>query len=501
MSVFQKHAAVSQTQKRVWLATGLPSGRYYALGKAIAEIGQQRGLDIHACTSGGSYDNIELLREGRVKLALAQVDALDAVVVHGEAHAISKDQGDPEACERVSEPGRPTGRPEVVTYLYSEMVHMFLRPHFYVDSPANLKQVANQVWLGPPGSGSRLTAERLLEAAGIADRDISQFFTNDEIKDWKAASEKLVAPISDNGLYAFFWARAVPTLSCTKDKDQDPVYGLLEGDARIAALPPGIIDRMTEDSLYAATTIPLVAYEKKIRQGVPTIGIATVLIADKSSSAQEINDLIGTLKSNKSNIACSIGTELDMFDIKEQENGHLAHFVPIHPGAERHLKGSHLKSVWLAVAVLSILALPIYRSRSWLTKNQPKVSYAILVSVILFFLWCGFAFEITEAEGRFNPSFETIATSMQTILFYVLGVFHGGKPMTRQGENLLAWALFVIPLVFGWLTADVLKDGVRKLAHWLLGASCWLFRNCVGGFKRVRGFLSTGAPWHALPDR
>ncbi len=476
-SVFQKHPAVPKARKSLWLATGLPNGSYYALGKAIAEISQQ-GIDIRVCTSKGSYDNIGLLQEGRVSLALAQVDAFDAVVVHGEMHEISKDLKDlPEACDK---PEGPASQPALVTYLYSEMVHMFLRPHFYVNSPADLKHVAKQVWLGPSGSGTRVTAERLLQASGIPDRDISQLFANNQIKDWTTASKKLLAPINDNGrLYAFFWTRAAPTLNWKNDppagragKDQDPVYYLLDGEARIAALPPEIIERMTEDSLYVATTIPLTAYGKKIKQGVPTVGIASVLIADKSISAEEINDLIGMLNSNKSNIERRIEVA----------------------GAQSHLKAPDLKFVWLTAigSAAALLLLLIYRPPRWLSTNLPAVWYATLLSSILLFLWYGFAVKMTEAEGRFNPSFETTATSMRTILFYVVGSFRDRKLMTRQGENLIAWALFVIPLVFGWLTSDIIREGVRKLSHWLPGcirrlgtrsASSWLLQ-IVRAMKR-----------------
>lgn len=106
-ALLHKRSTTNKNRETVWLATGLPSGTYYALGKAIAEVGRNNGWNIRVCTSGGSSDNIGLVQEGSVSLALAQIDALDAVLVHQETPEISKDFNDlAEGCKRLAPAAR-----------------------------------------------------------------------------------------------------------------------------------------------------------------------------------------------------------------------------------------------------------------------------------------------------------------------------------------------------------------------------------------------------------
>jgi TRAP-type uncharacterized transport system substrate-binding protein len=511
-AVFYKPQAPPKASMPVWLATGSADGTYYRLGSSIAEVGRNRGINIEACSTGGSYDNIGLLQEGSVSLALAQVDAFDAVMVHDKPAEISVDlKDDVKRCKRNPSSAQRAKNPSLVTYLYSEMVHLILRPHFYTGSLTDLKQDAQHVWLGPCTSGSRKTTERLLQASGIVEADIRQQFPDcpdpniqtsarqggtrlGEIKDWKTASDRLLASSKDERhLDAFFWTRAVPTIaqppqSCPVLQNPDPIYCLLDGEAHIAALPPELIDRMATDNLYVETAIPLNAYGgKRIKQGVPTVGLATVLIASKSDSAEQVRDLINLVEKNKSTIERSTGVELDLLDRQLPEKEHLAEFI--HAGALSHLKVPDLRIAWIGaiVSLAGLLLMLMYRPPRWLTANPPAVSYTILLFAILLLLWCGFAWKLREAEGRFNPNFQTTAMAMRTMLFYIVGSFREHRPVTRQGESLIAWALFVIPLVFGWLTSDVIKEGVRKLSNWLAGAF-----SRAGAQSAARWFSSIG---------
>src|SRR5882757_9747553 len=107
-SVFYKPHAASKTSTIVWLATGSADGTYHRLGNAIAEVGQNQGINIEVCSTGGSYDNIALLQEGSVSLALAQVDALDDVLVHKRTSEISAGlKDDVKGCKRRSQSAQP----------------------------------------------------------------------------------------------------------------------------------------------------------------------------------------------------------------------------------------------------------------------------------------------------------------------------------------------------------------------------------------------------------
>ena len=514
-SVFYKSRTVPNANTLV-MATGPPDGPYHRLGKAIANVVRsQSRTQVIVCSTGGSYDNIGLLRKGIASLALAQIDAVDDVMVHDQSVEISKALEDEvKQCGKLANAQQPSTKLRIVTYLYSEMVHLILRPHFHVGSLNDLKQDAAHVWLGVCGGGSRKTAERLLQASGVTEGDIEQLFPDcnpdpqssmSRIKEWKTAADLLLA--SKRGyprLDAFFWTRAIRTIGqrppsstsldkvaesdLTQKENLDPIYRLLDNEAHIAALPPELIDRMATDNLYVETAIPLDAYGgKRIKQGVPTVGLATVLVAPDSYEKEEIRDLINTIQKNKSAIEIETGVELDLLDRKVPEQGHLGDFV--HDGAQSHLKAPDLKIAWITAigSLAGLLLVSIYHSPRWLTANPPAVSYTILLFAILLLLWSGFAWKLTEAEGRFNPNFQTIPTSMRTMLLYIVGSFREHRPVTRQGESLIAWALFVIPLVFGWLTSDVIKEGVRKLSNLLAGAF-----SRAGAQSTARWFFSIG---------
>ena len=75
--------------------------------------------------------------------------------------------------------------------------------------------------------------------------------------------------------------------------------------------------------------------------------------------------------------------------------------------------------------------------------------------------------------------------SIKTMVFFVLGSNREDKLMTHQGENLIMWALFVIPLILGWLTSDIIRKGLEKLSDLLASffrgiGSGFTFRSIIG---------------------
>jgi len=116
-----------------YLATGLKGGTYVLLGDAIAKIARDNPRTrVEVCLTGGSSENLKLLAEGTVQFALVQLDTLHYAI---EA-AHSKDDGDEEDdSEHVS-----LEAVRFVTFLYSEKLHVFVRPHLYLNSPADFNR-------------------------------------------------------------------------------------------------------------------------------------------------------------------------------------------------------------------------------------------------------------------------------------------------------------------------------------------------------------------------
>jgi TRAP-type uncharacterized transport system substrate-binding protein len=226
-----------------YLATATASGTYVLLGDAIEKITRgNREIQLRVCTTDGSNDNLTLLRKSKVQFALVQLDTLHYAI---ESELRSKDDIE-------SELRSEDHNIRLVTFLYSEKLHLFIRPHLYLNSPSELTRAGNttdggykaKTWLGPNGSGGRDTASRVLEAAGISADDIDSFATTR-------------------------------------------------------------IDRLTEDGLYVRTSIDLGNY-RYLKRGVPTVGIPTVLLTNLPEDDRDtVEALISDIEHNNRLLARS----------------------------------------------------------------------------------------------------------------------------------------------------------------------------------------------------
>jgi TRAP transporter TAXI family solute receptor len=149
-----------------YLATASTGGAYALLGDAIAKVAKDSpDTELTVCTTEGSSENLKLLERGQVQFALVQLDTLHYAIE-------AADEGGP-SLEDVS----------LVTFLYSEKLHLFVKPHLYLNTPADLNHGGGEnsvgrrarVWLGQQGSGARQTALKVLQAAGVADEDVKTF--------------------------------------------------------------------------------------------------------------------------------------------------------------------------------------------------------------------------------------------------------------------------------------------------------------------------------------
>ena len=464
------------------LATGLPDGDYIRLGHAIARVAADSGLNIQVCSSQGSNKNLELLKNEKygVNFALVQSDALHEAVFHGPDEASD--------AKSIS----------LVSYLYSEKVHLVLRPHFYLGSLSDLRQMTGKVWLGPKGSGTLATTERILEASGLTKTDIDNLEKRTE-NSWANAEQDLVS----GDLQAFFRTRSTPpknlvshpaTLpkdipSCehlgaaikhvekkgesTSEKDDDPIEKLLLKDARLVGLPAEIVDRMTEDGLYDRSAIPLATYPH-LKRGVPTISLSTALVTNAGRNDPVVADLIGDLldviQENRAAIERDLGgipLELLSTSLDEKAAEQWADHIQL--GARDHLMPEHSwQKLGIQGSALAGIVLLCFSSvRKSLRKALAMSIYPLLLLTILAILWLAFSFGMVTVEGQFNPDFQTVFTSMRKMLAYISGWSGGKDTVTPQGRTILYFAVFAVPLVFGWLTSDVIHDGLKKAANGL----------------------------------
>lgn len=129
------------------LATASEGGAYYPLGVALALLGTihlqaAQGIGLEAVTSGGSVDNLRLLREGEAQLAIMQT-AVTTWAYGGT--------GPFEAVE-------PQDDLRAITMLWPDFAHFLLRSDLAqtgtIDDLAGLEGLGFS--MGPQGSGTEL---------------------------------------------------------------------------------------------------------------------------------------------------------------------------------------------------------------------------------------------------------------------------------------------------------------------------------------------------------
>lgn len=140
------------------VAAGSEGGQYVHLIQAL-QTTKPMGLTFQALVTEGSVENLNLLRQDKVALALAQSDiAAEALAGAGPFAA----QG-------------PFTTLRALGSLYPEPLHVIVR----ADSPfRTVRDLLNKrISVGPAGSGTRTTAERLLAAHGMTE---GKDYTRDE---------------------------------------------------------------------------------------------------------------------------------------------------------------------------------------------------------------------------------------------------------------------------------------------------------------------------------
>lgn len=142
----------SQAQKKaVTILTGSPSGIYYPLGEALAEIleGVFPDTTILVRETGGSVENLNLIQQGRGQLGFAQTTA-------------AKDAWDGE--RRLGFMGK-LDKLRAVAVLYPSYVHIIATSESGILTLHGLG--GGRVSVGADRSGTLLTSRAILEAAGI----------------------------------------------------------------------------------------------------------------------------------------------------------------------------------------------------------------------------------------------------------------------------------------------------------------------------------------------
>jgi TRAP transporter TAXI family solute receptor len=253
------------------LLTG-PKGGYYAqVGRALAIAAGHKGLKIACWTSNGSVDNIRALESGKTDFALVQSDA---------AHL----------AWFAEQPFEKPSSIKLIAPLFAEKVQILVRPHLYVTSPAGLQR-PKSVWMGPPNSGSHLSALMVLQASGKTLEQAKNLEFTDPLMTFETAQKHL----RSGELDAVFRTTVAPTREIASTLANKNL------EIRLVGLDVQSMDLLVNNGMYIETSLQQMDY-RELKAGLFTVGVEALLMTRDGVDGDDIASLADMLKDNQSDL-------------------------------------------------------------------------------------------------------------------------------------------------------------------------------------------------------
>jgi len=483
--------------------TGPPDGNYFKMGNAIADVARFNklsNLDVR-CTNR-TFENMRLLKPGSAAFALVQSDVAHAFW-YGHTRYVQENAN-----------SAPAHLPYLVAPLYIEAVHILIRPHLNISSPAELRH--RRVWLGPahqqgpetgdmPPSGTEFTARRVLEAAGLSGADIDELENNDldsarcpgdqqRIRDldFPRARRALLNMCLD----AMFSVGMVPNdkvksvldvparPSTTEGGAGDGVScGVSEGglpsssktemaEARLLSLDYPLVRRLVQDGSYVEKLIGRNDYCED--EPTLTVGVQALLLGrgDKANS-KNIEQLATIVRSQRAKIEAKMGmkapSNLSLLGMSVRPR-----LLTYAPRQEWPFVYSTWKAVWApfflacATALLALYWIVSLR-RAYIGRLISENNLLIPAVVGLLLLWVGSAFLLNQFEGEVNERLSSFPRALRYSPLYI-SPSTGYPTLTENGQTtqrIGQWIVGVVLLggVFApFFTRKVLPQGLSQLS-------------------------------------
>lgn len=291
--------------KRLSIATGGTGGVYYPYGGGIAKVISDHILNVEATAevTAGTVDNLKFIAARSADLAFALSDSLD------DAYA-----GTGAFTEFGAIPVR------ALAVLYDNYNHVVTTN----DSPIrSIQDLTNRVVsTGAPGSGTEISAFRILSAAGIN--------FESEMRRQSLGAAQSVGALKDGKIDAFFWSGGIPTGSLL---DLASTPGLT-----IRLLPTNTLFANLQErygtAVYHLSTIPQSTYPG-MTDDVSTVAVANVLVVHESMDAELVQSITHALFANGTELA-AIHPMAALLSVESAVNGSP---IPFHEGSMAYYRG------------------------------------------------------------------------------------------------------------------------------------------------------------------
>ncbi|WP_108660377.1 TAXI family TRAP transporter solute-binding subunit [Acuticoccus kandeliae] len=292
-------------QQFMSLATSTVGGTWYPLGGAMAAIiaKQFPQLGITAEVTGGTNDNLNLMKNDQVELAYAT-----------NAEAYKAQNGEPPFDEKITNFGGVTSGHGIYWQLYT-------LKDTGINSIADLK--GKRISLGAAGSIGNDIGQTIIEAHGLKMGD-------DWTPEYIGHGEGPGA-LRDGNVDAVLIISSFPTGSVTditSTEGEDVVF--LNPD-------PEVLDKLIAERPYwAKVAIPGGLYKGHPDDIAGSFGVITILIANNSLSNEAVYAITKALLENNEELTSTHALGADW--TKENATRGIKGVIPFHPGAEAYLK-------------------------------------------------------------------------------------------------------------------------------------------------------------------
>ncbi len=286
-------------------ATGGTSGTYYPLGGSIANVWNNKieGVNVTIQPAGASVENINRVSSGEVDIVLAMNNIADDAF-NGTGKSFSK----------------PLQNFKAVGVVYPEVMHVITTQASGVQSIADLKGKA--INPGPPGSGTYVTAMKILEAYGIGPKDYNS----------KPGSfSDAVAGLKDGNIDAAFAVLSFPASAVQEIATTNPV--------KILEMDGADFDKVKELVPFAAKFNIEGGKYKGQETDATTVTLQAVMYVKEDLSDDLVYELTKNMYENTEEIAQghARGKQIKL------ENAISGVTTPIHPGAQKYYDEKGIK--------------------------------------------------------------------------------------------------------------------------------------------------------------
>lgn len=278
------------------IATGDMSGVYFSLGQAMADLYEKyNGLASATQVTNASFQNTKLVSRKNAEIGFATVDALGLL----EKQQLKGEE--------------PQKTLRALTGLYSNYIQIVTTEKSGIHSLTDL--TGKRVSVGSIDSGTKLIAERTLQAADLTSKNIKKF---------TLSFSQSADALRNGSIDAAFFVSGLPNPEITSLSTEMPI--------KLIPIPEEIVHRLKDQyGYYSEAVVPHETYHGQ-QKDISTFSIKNVLLTNKDMSNKEAYNLVKTLYDHLPELE-EIHPAARDIKLLEAKTG-----IPLkfHPGAEKY---------------------------------------------------------------------------------------------------------------------------------------------------------------------